>query len=539
MHRAARANTCRWSDAEIFDFIEVKRPIEFQGLSMDEVIEYRKIVQDEGGFPPMAFLWSSNNSVTVDEEFWHRVRLPRNHSDYQTPRTRHARQVLKRLAECAYGDGTGEPGIINQHLLTTNDAGQDKGAFRSGDYVGSNRYQVKDETRIYLQRIQKAVRGKTNSFIVNPCGNCVTGDTMVMTVDGPRPVTDLMADGFDALVNGRVLRAGAFRQVGITPIREIVSVEGYRLKCSAEHRLLRSPYFCNSRDDVLAGSALVSSIAIGDRLAMSNHRSVEVDHDAPEFELGWVVGHIKGNGGHNPNNSSRTYMRFWQSYEYDLEVRADAFVRSLGVSSAYRGGSFNRENGTWTICTEQLSTVVDRYLRPRSKAIRPALLEGSKALVAGFLQGFFDSDGSPQGNTVKGRSVRLSQSDEAELLTTQQMLARLGIMSTLALRRDAGARLLPDGRGGQKLYPHKSQWEIIISKDNIEEFARKVGFSTPLKRETLGGLIEGLARKPNSEPFLSRVKAINVLPPEPVFDCPVEGLGIYDAGGFCSLSGMQ
>ncbi len=168
--RAARMSTKHWSDRDILDFIEVKRPIEFQGLSMDEVIQYRADLQEAGEFPPMAFLWSSNNSVTVDEEFWHRARLPKNHPDYQTPLSRQARDVLQRLAECAYGDGTGEPGIINQHLLTSTNDGQDKGAFRTGDYVGSSRYQVKDETRIYLQRIHKAVRGKTWSFIVNPCG---------------------------------------------------------------------------------------------------------------------------------------------------------------------------------------------------------------------------------------------------------------------------------------------------------------------------------------------------------------------------------
>jgi ribonucleoside-diphosphate reductase alpha chain len=119
------------------------------------------------------------------------------------------------------------------------------------------------------------------------------------------------------------------------------------------------------------------------------------------------------------------------------------------------------------------------------------------------------------------------------------MLLRLGIMSTLALRRDAGSRPMPNGRGGQAIYQHKSQWEIIISKDNIEEFGAKVGFSHPTKNETLDNLIASLVRKPNCEAFLARVKQVNILPPEPVFDCPVEGLGIYDAGGFCSLSGMR
>lgn len=534
--RAARMSTKHWSDPDILDFIEVKRPIEYEGLSMDEVIAYREEITAEGGYPPMAFLWSSNNSVTVDEEFWHRARLAKNHPDYQSPLSRRAREVLKRLGECAYGDGTGEPGIINSHLIAGDKTGQNEGAFRSGEYVGSMRYQVTDETRIYLQRLQKIVSRKSNDMIVNPCGTCITGDTMVMTANGPRLVTDLIAAEFDALINGQVVRAGPFRHAGIAPIREIVTIEGYRLKCTSEHRLLRARV---GRAGAFDRSTPVSSMAIGDQLVMSNQRCVAVNHEDADFEAGWVIGHVKGNGGHNPNNTSGTYLRFWHGHEYDLEVRADAFVRSLGVSGSYRGGTYNRTHRTWTIRSEQLLRFVDRYLHPRSKAIRPALIQGSTALIAGFLQGFFDSDGSAQGNTAKGRSLRLSQSDEAELLATQQMLARLGIMSTLALRRDAGQRPMPDGLGGHKLYSHKQQWEIIISKDNIEEFGRKVGFSNPHKRDTLDALIENLARKPNREMFLSRVKAINILPPEPVFDCLVEGLGIYDAGGFCSLTGIR
>lgn len=422
----------------------------------------------------MAFLWSSNNSVTVDEEFWHRVRLPKNHPDYQTPKTQHARRVLQRVAECAYGDGTGEPGIINQHLLISTADGQDKGAFRSGDYVGSNRYQVKDETRTYLQRIQKIVRGKTNAFIVNPCGACVTSDTEIMTVLGPRPVAELMEGAFDALVNGKAVRASAFRTSGVVPIYEIVTAEGCRLKCSAEHRLFR--YYRRGPDYVLSEEIPACRVAVGDRLEMGNHRRMEVCHEHPDFDVGWAVGHIKGNGGHNPGNSSGTYLRFWHGEEYDLELRADALVRSLGVSGSYSGGYHNRTNGTWTIRSEQLSRMVDQYLFPLTKDIRPALLHGSAPLVAGFLQGFFDSDGSPQGNTKKGRSVRLNQSNDAELLKVQQMLLRFGIMSKLVRRCAAGVRLMPDGRGGQKLYPHKEKWEIIIQMIILRNTLEKLDF---------------------------------------------------------------
>ncbi|MFZ3482872.1 hypothetical protein [Sphingomonas sp. 3-13AW] len=167
--RAARMSTKHWSDLDAVEFIEVKRPIEYDGLSMEEVVALRQ----QSAFPPMAFLWSSNNSVTVDADFWRRVALEPGHPEYNAQLSRHARAVFRRGAECAYGDGTGEPGFINEDLLVKNDAGLDAPAFRRGDFVGSERYQVQDDTRMYLARLARIVASKSNGYIVNPCGEIV------------------------------------------------------------------------------------------------------------------------------------------------------------------------------------------------------------------------------------------------------------------------------------------------------------------------------------------------------------------------------
>jgi len=167
--RAARMSTKHWSDPDIIDFIGIKRPIEYYGLYMDEVIVARNKHIEERGFAPMAFLWSSNNSVTVDAEFWRRALLTKDHADYQSPLSVRARAVLASGCECSYGDGTGEPGFINEDKLVKNETGVTADVFKRGDYVGSDRYQVKDETRLYLARLNKKIQLKSNSYIVNPC----------------------------------------------------------------------------------------------------------------------------------------------------------------------------------------------------------------------------------------------------------------------------------------------------------------------------------------------------------------------------------
>lgn len=235
--RAARMSTKHWSDPDILEFVEIKRPIEFAGMSMDEVMAYRAKLSSDGQFPPMAFLWSSNNSITVDDEFWRRARMTKNDPDYQTPMSKRARDVLQRVAECSYGDGTGEPGFINQHLLTSAPTGQDTLAFRTGDYVGSDRYTVKDDTRLMLQRIHKAVRGKKWTFIVNPCGEislsvlggfCVIADVVPYHCDSlaeaeqavRATVRALMrVNLMDSLYNAEVKRTNRIG-VGLTGVHE-------------------------------------------------------------------------------------------------------------------------------------------------------------------------------------------------------------------------------------------------------------------------------------------------------------------------------
>lgn len=216
--RSARMSTKFWKDPSVVDFIEVKRPIEFEGMSAEEVQEYRSDIDEwnqlvrryneliatppikyidgmnkaqkaefdneitnlarrlgvkigkipQSKMQPMGFLWSSNNSVTVDKEFWDLLELKRGTPEYNTDLARHARKVWKRLVECSYGDGTGEPGIINVDRLVHNNTGWDD--MSRGDYVGYYKYSLQDETQIMMAKLAKRAKRKKYNMITNPCG---------------------------------------------------------------------------------------------------------------------------------------------------------------------------------------------------------------------------------------------------------------------------------------------------------------------------------------------------------------------------------
>lgn len=139
--RAARMATKTWRDKTVFEFIRCK----------------------EGGMK----LWSSNNSVTVDEDFWYFVKHgAKNIANKEL--ADHAMKVFEAICDASYHDGTGEPGIINVERLTQKDDGIE--ALFDGNYAESERFKLEDETKSMTAEIAKIFAGKEYKMITNPCG---------------------------------------------------------------------------------------------------------------------------------------------------------------------------------------------------------------------------------------------------------------------------------------------------------------------------------------------------------------------------------
>jgi len=149
-----------------------------------------------------------------------------------------------------------------------------------------------------------------------------------------------------------------------------------------------------------------------------------------------------------------------------------------------------------------------------------------------FLRGLFDADGSVQGTQLKGVSIRLSQSDLPQLEAVQRMLLRLGIASRLYRnRRDSGQKSLPDGRGGQREYPIKAQHELVISGENLHQYAHLIGFADSDKTGRLQTLLAGFRRALNRERFTARVESVTATGFEAVYDVQIPGVNAFDANG--------
>lgn len=151
VRRSARMATKSWRDRDIIEFIDVKR----------------------GGF-----LWSANNSILVDDEFWQQA---------ADPRPSHGRRVFEAAVSAAYYDKTGEPGFINVHKLCSNTDGIED--ITAANYINKT-YDFKLHPKTYemIDKVLTVLKASGFKFITNPCGEivlakyggyCVIGDVVL------------------------------------------------------------------------------------------------------------------------------------------------------------------------------------------------------------------------------------------------------------------------------------------------------------------------------------------------------------------------
>jgi hypothetical protein len=167
--RAARMATKSWRDPGIFRFIRAK---------------------SEGG------LWTANNSVMVDRDFWVGVREARAGS--ADPLHRHALAVFEEATRCGFING--EPGFINGDRLEDHRTGSAwrKPVHADGRDVRSGRYQATHALGL-LAALSERANNARFPVTTNPCGEItlhVTGGYCVIADFAPLLACPVEVTGF-------------------------------------------------------------------------------------------------------------------------------------------------------------------------------------------------------------------------------------------------------------------------------------------------------------------------------------------------------
>ena len=152
IRRSARMATKSWRDRDVIEFIDIKR----------------------GGK-----LYTANNSITVDAEFW---------QEASHPRPSHGRRIFEAATAAGYYDKTGEPGFINVDRLEFDRTGVEDITVDNvitNSSVQENLPLDHPKTKAMIEYHLGRAKKRKYPFIVNPCseivlsvwgGYCVIGD---------------------------------------------------------------------------------------------------------------------------------------------------------------------------------------------------------------------------------------------------------------------------------------------------------------------------------------------------------------------------
>ena len=444
---------------------------------------------------PDAFMGAVEN-----DDYWDLL----NPRTRETVRTVKARELFKLICEMAWK--TGDPGMVFMDKMNKDNALAHLGAITS----------------------------------TNPC---VSGETLIHTVEGPKQAKDLCGRRIGLVLNGKMVSSSeeGFFVTGEKQILRLETREGFSIRLTGNHPVLKVTRKTRYREDLQWVAA--GELKQGDRIKINDHRSGPEWDGFGNLEQGYLMGLLVGDG---TIKKDKTVLSLWVTDAKvageenmgrgPLAVMDEALkaVQTLPHLSDFQGWVPVRGRNEYRMSTVSIGALASFLgMSPGNKGVtRKMETETSSAFIRGFLSGLFDADGSVQGEQEKGISVRLSQSSLPTLQAVQRMLLRLGIASTIYKnRREERAALLPDGKGGMKAYKTLAQHELVISRENIRLFSEKAGFKDSDKQEKLMEILNNYRRKMNREPFMATVDLLVPDGIEEVFDVMVPGENSFDANG--------
>ena len=360
---------------------------------------------------------------------------------------------------------------------------------------------------------------------------CVTSDMWTITNEGIKQVKDLINIPFTAIVNGNeFLSEEGFFYTGNKIVYEVETNKGFKLKITDNHELKK--IISHGRGEKTIKWVELKELNVGDNINLNKHIGInfESSHEYNyDNNVGWLIGSLVGDGS---LVNETAYLRYWgENRKLMKDIAVNLIKKSLEFSNLL--GSGDDDNDIITIKSNSVGAVANILGLSSGKNLNESIEKMSSEFYCGFISGILDADGTVLNNIDKGVTVRLASSNLNNLEIIQRMLLRLGIVSTIAKnRRIEGEKLLPDGNGDLKKYNVKSQHELIISKENLYIFNKRIGFKDNNKQIKLNDALSLVIKRGlYKEYFIDKIKSINIIGIERVYDCTINIAHEFDCNG--------
>ncbi|MFZ1124370.1 MAG: LAGLIDADG family homing endonuclease [Candidatus Baltobacteraceae bacterium] len=357
---------------------------------------------------------------------------------------------------------------------------------------------------------------------------CVTGDTWVHTFDGPRQVKDLIGMPFGAIVDGEPYASteDGFFFTGVKAVVRLETDTGASVTATPDHKIMT---LTNSGERKWKQ---LGELQAGDRVSIHQHERFVWDGPGT-FEEGVLLGSLVGDGhfhqrgeGKGPN----VVLSCWgEDADFTAQRSASLVRQRVRVRSDFEGCRIPGRGEIRLQSTSLVELAAAFGITAENKHVGSAVETASHDFYRGFLQGWFDADGTVGGSAQSGFYVRLTSSDLDDLRAAQRMLNRLGIVSRIYRNRPPAAmRTLPDGHGGKREYACSAYHELSIPWRSLEKFARVVGFAEPKKARKLAD-VNSLPYSAHAAKPYAVVREVVDAGFAPVYDCTIPGPHAFDA----------
>ncbi len=497
-------------------------------IAHPDVVEFIRAKREDGR------LRQFNLSLLITQEFMEAVKrdLPWPLSFPLTEREQKTDQIdLNNPEQVIWRDLPIKTGyVVNDNGLVACRITKTLPARRLWDIIMSSTYDYAEPGFILIDKVNEM---NNNWFCENirATNPCVTADTRLHTQYGMVKIGDLYQSGapLNVTVDKRALGEStgatvrpakpAFMTSKSADVYRVTTQDGYEIKATAWH-----DFYTNR------GKIQLKDLKVGDKLWIQSGKGQFGQQGDKSF--GALLGFITGDGHftHRGNEQEAAVINLWND-DRSFAPMLVTYINQLLSAPEFQSYTYQQKNyqvssvavpqrNMITIRSVILARILDFYGFNKETKLRvpEVIWQGTEECVKGYLQALFQADGTVQRDDKKHYcSIRLASSYPGLLKDVQILLGNFGIFCSIKKRRTAGERLLPDGKGGNKLYQCKADYELIIGSESRDVFMSEIGFLGHEKNQKYAewSAQQTCARRHR---FVSTISNIQHIGQEAVFD---------------------